>query len=129
MMSALLLSAVIVLAAESAKAPDAAYVQSFEKWKAEQTADLKENWLSLAGLFWLKPGANTFGSNPDECDRVSEGTGPRGRIRSEREQRLRSNFCPTHTPRLTARPRPPRNSIRILPSTLRGSRWEPWDFM
>jgi hypothetical protein len=65
MISALLLSAVIVLAAESAKAPDAAYVQSFEKWKAEQTADLKENWLSLAGLFWLKPGANTFGSSPD----------------------------------------------------------------
>ena len=61
-MGALLLSAVIILAAESAKAPDAAYVQSFEKWKADETADLKENWLSLAGLFWLKPGANTFGS-------------------------------------------------------------------
>jgi uncharacterized protein len=63
MMGTLLLSAVIILAAESAKAPDAAYVQSFEKWKAEQTADLKENWLPLAGLFWLKPGANTFGSD------------------------------------------------------------------
>jgi uncharacterized protein (DUF1684 family) len=63
MMGALLLSAVIILAAESAKAPDSAYVQSFEKWKADQTADLKENWLPLAGLFWLKPGANTFGSD------------------------------------------------------------------
>ena len=48
----------------SADAPDAAYVQSFEKWKADQTADLKENWLSLAGLFWLKPGTNTFGCDP-----------------------------------------------------------------
>jgi len=67
MMGGLLLSAVIVLAADSAKAPDAAYVQSFEKWKAEQAADLKENWLSLAGLFWLKPGANTFGSSPDNA--------------------------------------------------------------
>jgi uncharacterized protein len=47
----------------SNEAPDAAYVQSFEKWKADQTADLKESWLSLAGLFWLKPGANTFGSD------------------------------------------------------------------
>jgi uncharacterized protein len=43
-------------------APDAVYVQSFEKWKAEQLEDLKQNWLPLAGLYWLKPGANTFGA-------------------------------------------------------------------
>jgi uncharacterized protein (DUF1684 family) len=49
--------------AASVARPDAAYVQSFEKWKADQTADLKESWLSLVGLFWLKPGANTFGSD------------------------------------------------------------------
>ena len=63
-------------------APDAAYVQSFEKWKAEQTADLKENWLPLAGLFWLKPGANTFGSDPAQCDRVPQRPGACGRVRS-----------------------------------------------
>ena len=45
------------------EAPDAEYLQSFEKWKAEQTDDLKANWLSLVGLFWLKPGANTFGTD------------------------------------------------------------------
>lgn len=61
---ALLISAVVVLGATSTQAPDQAYVQSFEKWKADQTADLKKNWLSLTGLFWLKPGANTFGSDP-----------------------------------------------------------------
>jgi uncharacterized protein len=44
--------------------PDRAYLQSFEKWKAEQTDDLKQNWLSLAGLYWLKPGVNTFGADP-----------------------------------------------------------------
>jgi uncharacterized protein len=43
--------------------PDPSYVQSFEKWKTEQIDDLKENWLPLAGLFWLKPGVNTFGSD------------------------------------------------------------------
>ena len=43
--------------------PDRSYVQEFEKWKAEQTQDLKQNWLSLAGLFWLKPGVNSFGSD------------------------------------------------------------------
>jgi uncharacterized protein (DUF1684 family) len=41
----------------------AAYVQSFDKWKAEQVEDLKQNWLSLAGLFWLKPGENSFGTD------------------------------------------------------------------
>ena len=60
----LLVSTLVGFGATSTQAPDAAYVQSFEKWKADQTADLKENWLSLAGLFWLKPGPNTFGSDP-----------------------------------------------------------------
>jgi uncharacterized protein (DUF1684 family) len=59
-----LMSALFVVGAAKPEAPDPAYVQSFEKWKADQTADLKENWLSLAGLFWLKPGANSFGSDP-----------------------------------------------------------------
>jgi hypothetical protein len=45
--------------------PDAAYLQSFEKWKAELVDDLKQRWLVLAGLFWLKPGPNTFGSGSD----------------------------------------------------------------
>ena len=44
-------------------APDAAYVQSFDKWKADLVDDLKTNWLPLAGLFWLKPGENSFGSD------------------------------------------------------------------
>ena len=60
---ALLVCALVVLSATSTHAQDEAYAQSFEKWKAEQTADLKENWLSLAGLFWLKPGPNSFGSD------------------------------------------------------------------
>ncbi len=60
---ALVAFAVLTLIAASPKEPDPAYVQSFEKWKAEQTADLKENWVPLAGLFWLKPGTNAFGSD------------------------------------------------------------------
>jgi uncharacterized protein len=56
-----------------AEAPDVAYMQSFEKWKAEQTDDLKENWLSLVGLFWLKPGANTFGSDAGNAIVFSKG--------------------------------------------------------
>jgi uncharacterized protein len=47
----------------SAPAPDATYLQSYDKWKAELVDDLKQNWLSLAGLFWLKPGENAFGTD------------------------------------------------------------------
>jgi uncharacterized protein (DUF1684 family) len=52
-----------VLAADQRAAVDASYLQSFDKWKAELVDDLKQNWLPLAGLFWLKPGENKFGSD------------------------------------------------------------------
>jgi uncharacterized protein len=55
------------IAKSIAPAPDAVYVQSFEKWKVELIDDLKQNWLPLAGLYWLKPGANTFGSASDNA--------------------------------------------------------------
>lgn len=42
-------------------------VQSFDKWKAGLVDDLKQNWLPLAGLFWLKPGDNSFGSAADNA--------------------------------------------------------------
>jgi uncharacterized protein len=42
---------------------DPAYQQSFDKWKTDLVDDLKQNWLPLAGLFWLKPGENSFGSD------------------------------------------------------------------
>lgn len=71
-----LLSAILLAKAAGAApaAPDAAYVQSFEKWKAEQIDDLKKNWLPLAGLYWLKPGANSFGS--DAANAVAFPKGP-----------------------------------------------------
>jgi uncharacterized protein len=53
------------LAAKAITPPDSAYVQSFEKWKKELVEDLKQRWLVLAGLFWLKPGSNTFGAAED----------------------------------------------------------------
>jgi len=43
-------------------ARDAAYVHSFEIWKAERIDDLKQDWLPLAGFYWLWAGVNSFGS-------------------------------------------------------------------
>lgn len=55
---------------------DSAYRQSFDKWKAEQVEGLKQNWLTLAGLFWLKPGLNRFGTAPGEDIVLPPGTAP-----------------------------------------------------
>ena len=56
-----LLAACLSFAASDAVDPG--YQQSFDKWKADLVDDLKQNWLPLAGLFWLKPGENSFGSD------------------------------------------------------------------
>ncbi len=58
-----LIALVASASSNSTPAIDPAYQQSFDKWKAEQVDDLKKNWLVLAGLFWLKPGDNPFGSD------------------------------------------------------------------
>jgi uncharacterized protein len=54
---------------EAADSPgiDRAYLQAYDKWKAEMIDDLKQNWLPLAGLFWLKPGESSFGSDPSNA--------------------------------------------------------------
>ena len=57
-------------------AVDAAYQQSFEKWKADLVEDLKVNWLPLAGLFWLKPGANSFGTDAKNSIVLPEHSAP-----------------------------------------------------
>ena len=53
----------IASAADKPAAVDPAYQQSFEKWKGDLVEDLKQEWLPLAGLFWLKPGENSFGTD------------------------------------------------------------------
>src|ERR1043166_6746149 len=58
----LLLSWVLSSTAQT-KSIDTAYQQSVDKWKSELVEGRKNNWLPLAGLFWLKPGENNFGTD------------------------------------------------------------------
>jgi uncharacterized protein (DUF1684 family) len=62
-------------AAQLPAVPDALYQKDYEKWKAELADDLKQNWLPLAGLFWLKRGENSFGT--DEGNALVFPKGPR----------------------------------------------------
>lgn len=63
-----LLSVVVVatLAGATACARLDAYEEEVAKWRAEREASLKadDGWLTVAGLYFLKPGANHFGTDP-----------------------------------------------------------------
>jgi uncharacterized protein len=63
-----LATSVYVWDSQSLNAPlpvlvDSCYRQSFENWKSELVEERKENWLPLAGLFWLKEGESSFGAD------------------------------------------------------------------
>jgi uncharacterized protein (DUF1684 family) len=48
-------------------AAGSSYEEEILTWRAQRETALKsdDGWLTVAGLFWLKPGANTFGSARD----------------------------------------------------------------
>jgi uncharacterized protein (DUF1684 family) len=50
----------------AAPPPDAAYRAQIGQWRERREAALKadDGWLTVVGLFWLKHGANTAGSDP-----------------------------------------------------------------
>jgi uncharacterized protein (DUF1684 family) len=55
-----------IVAAMATMYADDAYVQALMKWRQEREATLKSDtgWLTVAGLFFLNQGRNTFGSGP-----------------------------------------------------------------
>ena len=74
---------------------DAAYRQRFEKWRAELVADRRENWLTLVGLFWLKSGENSFGTDPENAVVFPAGStmARSGSLRLESRE-VRATFLP-----------------------------------
>ena len=63
-----------VLLSLSAALAQSDYLKAVEKWRSDETADLKkeDGWLTLAGLFWLKEGMNTVGGGPQYDVRLTE---------------------------------------------------------
>src|SRR5271166_1807258 len=45
---------------------DDRYREANERWRQKREADLKANdgWLTVSGLFWLRPGETRIGSDP-----------------------------------------------------------------
>ena len=76
--SALALFVAAAAFAFSARAQDAAYRASVEKWRQAYEADLKSDtgWLTISGLFWLREGENRFGSDPSNAIVLPAGSAP-----------------------------------------------------
>lgn len=45
---------------------DGSYYKAIEKWRAERLEEIngEDGWVTLIGLFWLREGQNSFGSDP-----------------------------------------------------------------
>ena len=58
--------ALIAAATASVAFADAAYLEALAKWRQDRETELKgdNSWLTVAGLFFLNEGKNTFGSGP-----------------------------------------------------------------
>ena len=64
------------------KADDSTYIKELQAWHQARMAGLKaeSGWLNLAGLFWLKEGANTFGSDKTNTIVFPKGAGLIGQL-------------------------------------------------
>ncbi len=60
------LLAVLACLASASAADDDRYRDEIERWRQKRLADLKaeDGWLSVNGLFWLKSGETSIGSDP-----------------------------------------------------------------
>jgi uncharacterized protein (DUF1684 family) len=52
------------------------YLEELEKWKQNRVESLKDStgWMRLAGMYWLEPGENRFGSGEEMDIQFPEGT-------------------------------------------------------
>lgn len=73
----LLLTSIILISCEVKTDEDPAYVESINAWKKIRYEALtnEDGYLVLAGLYWLNPGENTYGSDPSN-DIVFPGKAP-----------------------------------------------------
>jgi len=78
MFRALMASAALTAIVAGNSNVPANYFQSIREWQKQRDAALRsaDSWLTLAGLFWLKPGENTIGSADSNTFVLSNASAP-----------------------------------------------------
>jgi uncharacterized protein (DUF1684 family) len=76
--AALTLAFIILMAVSTLAVDQPSYQAEIKQWRAAQEAELRadDGWLTLAGLFWLKEGANSIGSDATADVVLPEGAAP-----------------------------------------------------
>src|SRR5713101_2267742 len=66
---------ILLAAGSTAIAADKSYQDTIDRWRHEHETRLQadDGWLSVAGLFWLKEGANSAGSSAASAIRLPRG--------------------------------------------------------
>src|SRR5277367_1750932 len=67
LVSASLSSVWLLCLAVGVNADDGGYREEVERWRQKRLDTLKadDGWLTVSGLFWLKPGTTKIGSDPE----------------------------------------------------------------
>jgi uncharacterized protein (DUF1684 family) len=65
-------------ASAQASAADPAWLEQLSKWRSQREQELSapDGWLTLVGLEWLKPGANSFGAASDNAIKIRAAQAP-----------------------------------------------------
>ena len=69
---------VLLAGPAGASDPPASYEDEIRAWSERRVSRLRSDtgWLTVAGLFWLEPGENTFGTAPDNAIVLPSGSAP-----------------------------------------------------
>jgi uncharacterized protein (DUF1684 family) len=72
------LAIALVLATADATTTQISYEASIQKWRRDVDAALRadDGWLTVAGLFWLRPGPNRAGTDPSSEIVLPSGAAP-----------------------------------------------------
>ncbi|HDP95519.1 MAG TPA: DUF1684 domain-containing protein [Candidatus Aminicenantes bacterium] len=112
----LVISALLLLAAcTNHRSPEEKeFLRSWRDWRARRLQNLKapDGWLSLAGLFWLTPGAHTMGSAADNDFRITHAPFAE-RIGTFRLKDGRAGFTPARGVKVTASGQPVNREIML----------------
>lgn len=67
--------ALLAAGAALAMSPQSPYESEILHWRADRAAALQaeDGWLTLAGLYWLRPGGNSFGTDPSNAITLPDG--------------------------------------------------------